>query len=126
MPAWMTSLLREEVSVPMAAWRSRRRVEEEGEWWVSSWAMARPTTPPPITAWVKSALVGRVWEKGRACWCWVCRRRAERGVLGADAAARTMEAGNLGAAGIVMGAVELKGWSRSLVDLSGSVCRDLV
>jgi hypothetical protein len=59
--------LREEVSVPTAEWRSRRRVVlvlleelgvvvvEEEERWARDCAMARPTTPPPITAWVKSA-----------------------------------------------------------------------
>lgn len=47
MPAWMTSELREEVSVPGWRWRSRRRVE--GERLARARAVARPTAPAPIT-----------------------------------------------------------------------------
>lgn len=58
----MTSLLRELVSVPADPCFSIKMVELEGRDW-SFRAMARPTTPPPITAWVKSALRRVVEEK---------------------------------------------------------------
>jgi hypothetical protein len=61
----MTSLLREEVSVPGAGWRSRRRVGGEEGWEARDCATARPTTPPPIMRWVKSARRGVVRENGR-------------------------------------------------------------
>lgn len=49
----MTSLLRLEVSVPTWGWRSSSSVEsllQEDWWWAArARAMARPTTPPPMT-----------------------------------------------------------------------------
>lgn len=54
----MTSLLRDEVSVPVWGCRSSRSVllllllllgEEEWEWEARARAMARPTAPPPMT-----------------------------------------------------------------------------
>jgi hypothetical protein len=48
MPAWMTSLLRELVSVPTAGCRSMSRTELPGR--LVSWrATAMPTTPAPMT-----------------------------------------------------------------------------
>ena len=44
----MTSLLREEVSVPALGWRSMRRVLVEGRE-ARRRAMARPTAPAPMT-----------------------------------------------------------------------------
>lgn len=61
MPAWMTSELRELVSVPMASWRSMRTVEDEGRCCASCRAMARPTTPPPMTCFRVSKL-GLKWS----------------------------------------------------------------
>lgn len=46
----------------MALWRSRRSVDEEGWFLAKDCAIAKPTTPPPITAWVKSALRRAVLE----------------------------------------------------------------
>lgn len=57
----MTSLFRELVSVPTDPCFSIRMVELDGRD-CSLRAMARPTTPPPITACVKSAL-RRVFEE---------------------------------------------------------------
>ena len=50
----MTSLLREEVSVPNVGCLSNRRVEGEGEWRASARATARPIAPPPKTVTSKS------------------------------------------------------------------------
>ena len=62
----MTSELRDDVSVPGVACFSRRSVVVLGRDW--SWrAMARPTTPPPMMAWVKSASRLRDVENRRVC-----------------------------------------------------------
>jgi len=58
----MTSLFRELVSVPTWPCFSIRTVEAESRCW-SLRAMARPITPPPMTAWVKSALRDVLEEK---------------------------------------------------------------
>ena len=58
----MTSLFRELVSVPTWLCFSIRTVEAEERCW-SLRAMARPITPPPMTAWVKSACRGILEEK---------------------------------------------------------------
>lgn len=59
----MTSLFRELVSVPADPCFSISTVETDGSRDCSLRAMARPTTPPPITAWVKSAWRRAVEEK---------------------------------------------------------------
>jgi len=58
----MTSLFRELVSVPTWPCFSIRTVEAESRCW-SLRAMARPITPPPMTACVKSAYLGILEEK---------------------------------------------------------------
>lgn len=65
MPAWMTSLLRLLVSVPTALCCSIRTVDVgvSSLWVWRRRAMARPTAPPPITAWVKSACARAVLLK---------------------------------------------------------------
>ena len=57
----MTSLFRELVSVPTWPCFSIRTVEAESRCW-SLRAMASPITPPPMTAWVKSAFRGVLEE----------------------------------------------------------------
>lgn len=59
----MTSLFRELVSVPTEPCFSIRTVEASSLA-CSFWAIARPTTPPPITACVKSAFRDGVVENG--------------------------------------------------------------
>lgn len=51
----MTSEFRDDVSEPTRPCRSMRRVDDSGWEIVSCRAIARPTAPPPMTAWVKSA-----------------------------------------------------------------------
>lgn len=58
----MTSLFRELVSVPTWPCFSIRTVEAESRCW-SLRAMARPITPPPMTACVKSAFRCMLEEK---------------------------------------------------------------
>ena len=58
----MTSLFRELVSVPTWLCFSIRTTEAEERCW-SLRAMASPITPPPMTAWVKSALRDGLEEK---------------------------------------------------------------
>src|SRR5437868_15388599 len=54
MPAWMTPLLWVLVSIPGRGWRSRMQTRRPRA--PSSAAMARPTTPAPITATSTSTL----------------------------------------------------------------------
>jgi hypothetical protein len=60
----MTSLFRELVSVPTEPCFSIRTVDDPSRDW-SRRAIAKPTTPPPITACVKSAVLGRLVENDR-------------------------------------------------------------
>jgi len=72
-----TSEFRLLVSVPTLPWRSISTVDTPSLSW-SFRAIAKPTTPPPITAWVKSALRTLLvekdwWERARA----QCTERAD-------------------------------------------------
>lgn len=110
MPAWMTSLLRELVSVPTPPCRSSSSVVEVDDddeaaaplRRASCRAMASPTTPPPMT-WVLSVshcqnYKGWGREIGAEAHhvCKVsprCRRRAELKPLGAPRARRARPQG---------------------------------